>query len=94
MLGVYFISYPTAWVRVLLPILFFFWTFDLPAVLVLAFWFVSQFFSGITAITQIEARVKTLYTRPRKKNRVPQTFSLHYFAGSLSTASWIISEPW
>jgi membrane associated rhomboid family serine protease len=50
-LGLYFISYPTAWVRVLLPILFFFWTFDLPAVLVLAFWFVSQFFSGIAAIT-------------------------------------------
>src|SRR5205823_5953154 len=50
-LGVYFISYPTAWVRVLLPILFFFWTFDLPAVLVLAFWFVSQFFSGLAAIT-------------------------------------------
>jgi membrane associated rhomboid family serine protease len=50
-LGIYFIAYPTAWVRVLLPVLFFFWTFDLPAVLVLAFWFVSQFFSGITAIT-------------------------------------------
>jgi membrane associated rhomboid family serine protease len=51
-LGLYFISYPGAWVRVLMPVLFFFWTFDLPAVLVLAFWFVSQFFSGITAITQ------------------------------------------
>jgi membrane associated rhomboid family serine protease len=50
-LGIYFIAYPTAWVRVLMPVLFFFWTFDLPAVLVLAFWFVSQFFSGITAIT-------------------------------------------
>jgi membrane associated rhomboid family serine protease len=50
-LGIYFISYPTAWVRVLLPVLFFFWTFDLPAVLVLAFWFVGQFFSGIAAIT-------------------------------------------
>ncbi len=50
-LGIYFISYPTAWVRVLVPVLFFFWTFDLPAVLVLAFWFVSQFFSGIAAIT-------------------------------------------
>jgi membrane associated rhomboid family serine protease len=50
-LGIYFITYPTAWVRVLMPVLFFFWTFDLPAVLVLAFWFVSQFFSGITAIT-------------------------------------------
>ena len=50
-LGLYFLSYPTAWVRVLVPVLFFFWTFDLPAVLVLAFWFVSQFFSGIAAIT-------------------------------------------
>ncbi len=50
-LGIYFIAYPTAWVRVLMPVLFFFWTFDLPAVLVLAFWFVSQFFSGISAIT-------------------------------------------
>jgi membrane associated rhomboid family serine protease len=50
-LGIYFLSYPTAWVRVLMPVLFFFWTFDLPAVLVLAFWFVSQFFSGMAAIT-------------------------------------------
>jgi len=50
-LGAYFISYPTAWVRVLVPVLFFFWAFDLPALLVLAFWFVSQFFSGIAAIT-------------------------------------------
>jgi membrane associated rhomboid family serine protease len=51
MLGMYFISYPTAWVRVLMPVLFFFWTFDLPAVLVLAFWFLTQFFSGVAAIT-------------------------------------------
>jgi membrane associated rhomboid family serine protease len=51
-LGMYFIAYPTAWVRVLMPVLFFFWTFDLPALLVLAFWFVSQFFNGVTAITQ------------------------------------------
>jgi membrane associated rhomboid family serine protease len=50
-LGLYFVSYPTAWTRVLVPVLFFFWTFDLPAVLVLAFWFVSQFFVGIAAIT-------------------------------------------
>src|SRR5919197_6200661 len=51
-LGVYFISYPGAWVRVLMPILFFFWTFDLPAVLVLAFWFLTQFVNGVTAITR------------------------------------------
>lgn len=50
-LGVYFIAYPGAWVRVLMPVLFFFWTFDLPALLVLAFWFVTQFFNGMAAIT-------------------------------------------
>jgi membrane associated rhomboid family serine protease len=54
-LGAYFISYPGAWVRVLLPVLFFFWAFDLPATLVLAFWFVSQFFSGMTAITRVSS---------------------------------------
>jgi membrane associated rhomboid family serine protease len=51
-LGVYFVSYPGAWVRVLMPILFFFWTFDLPAALVLAFWFLTQFVSGVSAITR------------------------------------------
>ncbi len=50
-LGAYFVSYPRAWVTVLAPILFFFWAFDLPAVLVLAFWFVTQFFNGLATIT-------------------------------------------
>ena len=50
-LGAYLVSYPRAWVTVLMPVLFFFWTFDLPAVLVLAIWFVGQFFSGLAAIT-------------------------------------------
>ena len=50
-LGLYFLAYPTAWVRVLVPVLFFFWTFDLPSLVVLAFWFVSQFFNGMAAIT-------------------------------------------
>jgi membrane associated rhomboid family serine protease len=51
-LGLYFVAYPGAWVRVLMPILFFFWTFDLPAVLVLAFWFLTQFVNGVSAITR------------------------------------------
>jgi membrane associated rhomboid family serine protease len=46
-LGVYFVSFPTAWVRVLVPLfLFFFWQFDVPAVLMLALWFFGQFFLG------------------------------------------------
>jgi membrane associated rhomboid family serine protease len=50
-LGMYFLSYPGAWVTVLMPVLFFFWAFDLPAVVVLGFWFVAQFFQGVAAIT-------------------------------------------
>lgn len=50
-LGAYLVSYPRAWVTVLLPVLFFYWAFALPALLVLLFWFVTQLFNGIAAIT-------------------------------------------
>ncbi len=54
-LGAYLISFPTAWVTVLVPIFFFFWAFDVPAVLMLAFWFLSQFFTGLTSISRAAA---------------------------------------
>lgn len=54
-LGAYLISYPRAWVRVLVPIFFFFWFFDVPAVLMLALWFLGQFFTGIFAISSVAA---------------------------------------
>lgn len=54
-LGIYLISFPTAWVTVLVPIFFFFWAFDVPAVLMLAFWFLSQFFTGLTSISRAAA---------------------------------------
>jgi len=54
-LGAYLISFPTAWVKVLVPILFFFWAFDVPAILVLALWFFSQFFTGVASITRVAA---------------------------------------
>ena len=50
-LGSYLILFPTAWVRVLVPIFFFFWAFDIPAVLMLAIWFFGQFFTGVASIT-------------------------------------------
>ncbi len=52
-LGSYLILFPTAWVRVLVPILFFFWAFDIPAVLMLAVWFFGQFFTGVASITNV-----------------------------------------
>ncbi len=45
-LGAYFISFPSARITTLIPLLFFFWTVELPAILVLGYWFLIQFFSG------------------------------------------------
>ncbi len=45
-LGAYFVSFPRARVTTLLPLLFFFWTVRLPALLLLGYWFLIQFFSG------------------------------------------------
>lgn len=45
-LGAYFISYPGARITTLIPIFFFFWTIELPAILLLGYWFLIQFLSG------------------------------------------------
>lgn len=45
-LGAYFISYPRARITTLIPLLFFFWTFEVPALLLLGYWFLLQFLSG------------------------------------------------
>lgn len=49
-LGAYLILYPTASVTVLVPILLFL-PINIPAFVVLALWFVTQFFNGMAAIT-------------------------------------------
>jgi membrane associated rhomboid family serine protease len=44
-LGAYFISSPRAWIKLtIFP--FVFWTFELPAMLVLGYWFLLQFLQG------------------------------------------------
>jgi rhomboid family protein len=45
-LGAYLISFPTARITTLIPLLFFFWTIRLPALLVLVYWFLIQFVAG------------------------------------------------
>lgn len=45
-LGAYFVSFPSARITTLIPIFFFFWTIELPALLLLGYWFLIQFFSG------------------------------------------------
>jgi len=51
-LGAYLLFYPTARIVVLLPILFFPFFFELPAVLYLGFWFWTQLFSGTLALVR------------------------------------------
>ncbi|MDE3178915.1 MAG: rhomboid family intramembrane serine protease [Acidobacteriota bacterium] len=45
-LGAYFVTYPRARITTVIFLLFFFWTFHLPAVLVLGYWFLVQFAMG------------------------------------------------
>lgn len=50
-LGAYLILYPTARVGILVPVFFILWTIDLPALLVIGWWFVQQFFYGIGSLS-------------------------------------------
>ncbi len=49
-LGAYLIFFPRARVASLVPILFIFTIIEIPAVLFLLFWFVSQLFSGVMSL--------------------------------------------
>ena len=49
-MGAYLVKFPRARIVTLIPILFFFTTMEIPAVLILAYWFVLQFFSGVGQI--------------------------------------------
>ncbi|HZR17406.1 MAG TPA: rhomboid family intramembrane serine protease [Verrucomicrobiae bacterium] len=53
-LGAYFLLYPTARMVVLLPIFFFPFFFEVPAVLYLGVWFLTQLFSGTLALASPE----------------------------------------
>ena len=45
-LGAYFVSFPRARITTLIPLIFFFWTIELPAILLLGYWFLIQFVTG------------------------------------------------
>ncbi len=49
-MGAYLVLFPGARVVTLVPVIFFFWTFELPAIFFLGFWFISQLFSGIMSL--------------------------------------------
>ena len=45
-LGAYFVTFPAARITTLIPLFFFFWTVELPALFLLGYWFLIQFFTG------------------------------------------------
>jgi membrane associated rhomboid family serine protease len=49
-MGAYFLFYPRARVITLIPIFIIPWFIELPAVVFLGFWFVTQFFSGVLSL--------------------------------------------
>lgn len=52
-MGAYIVLFPAARILTLIPLLFFFFTMRLPALLMLGYWFVIQFLSGLSTIGQI-----------------------------------------
>jgi membrane associated rhomboid family serine protease len=54
-LGAYVVSYPFARIQTLVPIFFFFQILEIPALIVLGFWFVMQFFSGTASLATSNA---------------------------------------
>ncbi|HUJ41233.1 MAG TPA: rhomboid family intramembrane serine protease [Candidatus Acidoferrales bacterium] len=49
-LGAYIVLYPRAKVLTLMPLIVFWFTVELPAFVILGYWFLIQFFSGITSV--------------------------------------------
>jgi len=54
-MGADLVKFPHARIVTLVPVFIFFTTFEIPAVLILVYWFVIQFFSGVGSIATSQA---------------------------------------
>jgi membrane associated rhomboid family serine protease len=54
-LGAYAITFPGARVTVLIPLPLLFWPFEVPALIMVGAWFVTQLFSGVAALSTVGA---------------------------------------
>jgi rhomboid family protein len=50
-LGAYFVSFPRARITTLIWLIFFYWTIQVPAVIILGYWFFLQFITGFQMLT-------------------------------------------
>lgn len=55
-LGAYLILYPTARIRVLIPIFIFLTTLQVPAIVMIGIWFLEQFFLGVLSLNMTAAQ--------------------------------------
>ena len=53
-MGAYIVMFPRSRVLTLVPLIVFFFTFRLPAVLILGYWFVIQALSGISSLGEVD----------------------------------------
>ncbi len=56
-LGAYFIMFPRARILTLIPIFFFPWFVEIPAIYYLGFWFLSQLFSGFSSLNLVNQAI-------------------------------------
>ena len=54
-LGAYFITFPRARIKTIIFLVFFLWTVELPALLVLGYWFLIQFFQAYYQMLSIQS---------------------------------------
>ncbi len=54
-LGAYFVCFPGAQITTLIPLFFFFWRVEIPALFILGYWFLIQFLTGFQAMNMQSA---------------------------------------
>ncbi len=54
-LGAYILLYPWNRITILVPLFFLFWTVNIPAIIVIGWWFIQQFFYGLGVLSDAAA---------------------------------------
>ncbi|MBI4789408.1 MAG: rhomboid family intramembrane serine protease [Chloroflexi bacterium] len=54
-LGAYIVLYPWARISILFPLFILFWTIEVPAIIVIGWWFIQQFFYGVGVLSSAAA---------------------------------------
>ncbi len=69
-MGAYLVKFPRSWIHTLIPIFYFFTTIEIPAVLILLYWFALQFFMGVGSVGYSQVRRAEWRVRAHRRLRV------------------------